>query len=105
MESLFVKFANKYICFRSLFKVRQEWNRGQLFKGEKRLRSTALKNDDSISYQSDSILNQILNKPRLKSNTLKFDSRLLLSSFWLLNMKRLVILKQQRKKISITGEK
>jgi len=28
-----------------------------------------------------------------------------LSSSWLLNMKRLVILKQQRKKTSITGEK
>jgi len=63
MESLFVKFTNKYICFHSLFRVREEWNKGKLFKGEKRLRTTALKSDDSIFNQSDSILNQILNKP------------------------------------------
>ena len=67
MESLFIKFTNKYICFHSLFIVREEWNKGQLFKGVKRLRTTALKNDDSIFNQNDSILNQILNKPWLKS--------------------------------------
>jgi len=25
--SLFVKFTNKYICFRSLFRVGEEWNK------------------------------------------------------------------------------
>jgi len=35
------------------------------------------KNNDSIFNQNYSILNQILNKPRLKSNILKFDSWLL----------------------------
>ena len=78
MESLFVKFTNKYICFHSLFRVREEWNKGKLFKREKRLRITALKNDDLIFNHSDSILNQILNKPWLKFNILKFDSRLLI---------------------------
>jgi len=78
MESLFVKFTNKYTCFHSLFRVREEWNKGQLFKREKRLRTTALKNDDTIFNQSDSVLNQILNKLWLKSNILKFDSRLLI---------------------------
>jgi len=94
MESFFVEFTNKYICFHSLFRVREEWNKGQLFMGEKRLRATTLKNDDSIFNQSDSILNQILNKPWLKSNILKFDSRLLIeliqsqvySSFILINI-------------------
>ena len=33
MESLIVKFTNKYICFYSLFKVRGAWNKGQLLEG------------------------------------------------------------------------
>jgi len=37
-----------------------------------------LKNYDSIYNQSDSILNQILNKPWLKFNILRFDSRFLI---------------------------
>jgi len=78
MESLFVKCTQTYICFHSLLRLREEWNKGQLFKGEKRLRTTALKDDDSIFNQSDSILNQILNKPWLKSKMLKRHSRILI---------------------------
>jgi len=39
-ESLINKFANKYVCFCSLFKVSGAWNKWQLLKGvvaEKRL--------------------------------------------------------------------
>jgi len=43
MESLFVKFTKTYICFHGLFRIREECNKGQLFKGENRLRTTALK--------------------------------------------------------------
>jgi len=32
MESLIMKFTNKYICFHSLFKVRGAWNKGQLLR-------------------------------------------------------------------------
>jgi len=44
-ESLIIKLTNKYICFYSLFKVREVWNKGQLLKGgvvEKGLRTTGL---------------------------------------------------------------
>jgi len=61
-QSLFAKFTNKYICFYSLFRVREEWNKGQLFKREKRW-TTALKmiqywikswinRDSSLTYSS-----------------------------------------------------
>jgi len=45
MESLIIKFTNKYICFYRLFKVRRTWNKGQILKGgviKKRLRTTGL---------------------------------------------------------------
>jgi len=41
----------------------------------------------------------------LVTDVIKWHLGQLLSSFWLINMKRLVILKQQRKKTSITWRK
>jgi len=46
MKTLIIKFTNNYICFYSLFKVREAWNKGQLLKKDvvdKRLWTTVLR--------------------------------------------------------------
>ena len=46
MESLIIKFTNKYTRFYSLFSIRGSWNKGQLLKGD-----VAKKDEEPLVYK------------------------------------------------------